>query len=119
MASSSNQRHNVVSPMEATRPRRKTSRLRSGMLYRERGSPASTGSSQANLLMATTTLGGKAGGPPTPGLLIQPVEPLFEEAFAPLRDNLPRRVQTSRDLIVSQSGGCVEDDLGSNDIPIR
>ena len=89
------------------------------MLYLESGSPESAGSSQANLLTATTTLGGKPGGTSTPGLFLQPSESLFKEAFAPFRDDLSRRVQTGCDLIIGESGGGVKDDLGPNDISIR
>src|SRR2546425_8504581 len=66
--------------------------------------------------MATTTLGGKAGGPSTPGLFLQPRESLLEEALAPLRDDLARRVEASGDLVVGQSLRGVEDDLGAYDV---
>jgi hypothetical protein len=89
------------------------------MLYRDRGRLASRGSSQARALTAMTILGGKAGGPATPGLFVQPREALLEEALSPLRDDLAGYVQASCDLIVAQPLGGVEHNLGADDISIR
>src|SRR5215213_3357491 len=99
MASSVSQRQIVVSPMEATSPRRRISRLSSGIEWRDKGRPWSRGSSQAKALTATTTLGGKAGRPPAPRLFDQPSETLLEEPFAPLADDLPRSIEPGSDLI--------------------
>jgi hypothetical protein len=66
-----------------------------------------------------TTLGGKAGRPTAPGLLVEPREAPEAEALAPLADDLPGRVEPRGDDIIAQALGGQEDDLGSDDIPIR
>jgi hypothetical protein len=66
-----------------------------------------------------TTLGGKADWPPAPRLLFQSHQPVLEEAFPPLADNLPRSIQTSGNHIIAQTLGSKENDLRANDIPIR
>src|SRR5712692_11533033 len=71
MASLVRHRQRVVSPIDATNPRLVTSCLKSGMLQRENGKPYWRGSSQARALMATITLGGKAGWTPAPWLLLE------------------------------------------------
>jgi hypothetical protein len=70
-------------------------------------------------LIATTTLGGKAGWTPAAGLLVQPCEALFEEPFAPLADDLTRRIEPCGDLIIAETLGSIEDDLGPHHISIR
>jgi len=51
--------------------------------------PSRPGSSQASALTATTTSGGKDRGSSSSGALFEARKALFEEAFAPLRDDLP------------------------------
>src|SRR5437867_10980596 len=102
MASSASQRQSVDSPMDATSPRLRISRLSSGMLKRERGSPESLGGSHAKALTAMTTLGGKADGPSASGLFFQSGEAFFEETLAPLGDDLSGRVQARGDLVIAQ-----------------
>src|SRR5260221_14287740 len=119
MASCASQRQTVVSPMEATRPRRTTSPWMSDKLKRENGRPALAGSSHARALTAMTTLGGKADRTSSSRLLLQAEEPLLMEALSPLADDLPRRIETRRDLVVTEPLGCEQDDLGTNDIAIR
>src|SRR5215210_8379834 len=119
MASSVSQRQIVVSPMEATSPRRRTSCLISGIEWRDKGKLWLRGSSQAKALTATTTLGGKAGWPPAARLFEQPCKALLEEAFAPLADDLPWSVEPGSDLIVAGALCGVEDDLGPDHVPIR
>src|SRR4026209_1936700 len=105
--------------MEATSPRRRTSRLISGIEWRDKGRPWLRGSSQAKALTATTTLGGKAGRPPAPRLFEQPCKTLLEEALAPPADDLAWSIEPGSDLIVAGSLSGVEDDLGPDHISIR
>jgi hypothetical protein len=65
------------------------------------------------------TLGGKAGRPATPGLFVEPREAPEAEPLAPLADDLPGRVEAVRNDVIAEPLGCEEDDLGTDDIPIR
>jgi hypothetical protein len=66
-----------------------------------------------------TSSGGKNVGPPAPGLIVQPLQALLEETFAPFGDNLPGQVQTLPDRFVFETLGGKEDNLGANNITIR
>jgi hypothetical protein len=88
------------------------------MLHLERGTPDSCGNWQASALTATTTLGGKASGAPSPWFLFETVEASLEETLAPLADDLSWRVQAGRDLIVAESVSGVQHDPGSDDVSI-
>jgi hypothetical protein len=70
-------------------------------------------------LTATTTLGGKAGRPATPGLFVEPREAPETEPLAPLADDLARRVEAVRNGVIVEPRGREKDDLGAEDIPIR
>lgn len=65
------------------------------------------------------TLGGKAGWTPAARLLVEAREAVLEEAMAPLTDDLSWRVQPRADLVVAETGGREEDNLGADDITIR
>ncbi len=69
--------------------------------------------------MATTTQRGKAGWTPATGPLRQTSQAFLEESLAPLADNLPRRIDSCRDFIITQSVGGIQDNLGSDDVSIR
>lgn len=101
MASSDSQRQMVVPEMSATIPRLTTSAAMSGTCSRDSGTPSREGSSQASALTATTTSGGKAGGPATPGALLQPGDAVLEEALTPLGDDLAAGVQAGGDWSLS------------------
>jgi hypothetical protein len=66
-----------------------------------------------------TTLGGKADWTPASRLLFQSHQPVFEEAFPPLADNLPWGIQPCGNHIIAQTLGSKENDLRADDIPIR
>jgi len=53
-----------------------------------------------------------------PWPFLQAGQALFKESFAPLRDNLPWHIKSLADLLVLQSLGGKEDDLGTHDITI-
>jgi hypothetical protein len=65
------------------------------------------------------TLGGKAGWTPAARLLVEAREAVLEEAMAPLADDLSWRVQARADLVVPETGGCEEHDLGADNLTIR
>jgi len=77
------------------------------------------GSSQARRLTSTTTLGGKAGWAPAPGLLVQPGEAFEERPVPPLADDLAWRIEARRDDVVADARGGEQDDFGADDISIR
>src|SRR5215213_7040604 len=119
MASSDSHRQIVVPEMSAAMPRATTSVAMSGTCKRDSGTPRRDGSSQASALTATTTSGGKGRGSATSGAFFQTGQALFEEALAPLRDDLPPGVETGRYLVVVEAGGSHEHDLGPHHVPIR
>src|SRR5574337_690827 len=75
--------------------------------------------SHAIALTAITSAGGKSRRPAGPGTLGKACQPFLEEALAPLRHDLDRRVQAACDLPVLRPVGCKEYDPGPDDIPIR
>jgi hypothetical protein len=77
------------------------------------------GRSQAIRLTSTMTLGGKAGWTPAARLLVEPREAVLEEAMAPLTDDLSWRIQPGPNLVVAETGGREEHDLGADNITIR
>jgi hypothetical protein len=77
------------------------------------------GRSQAIRFTSTMTVGGKAGWTPAARLLVEAREAVLKKAMAPLTDDLARRIQPGADLVVAETGGCQEHDLGSDDISIR
>jgi hypothetical protein len=119
MASASSHRQTVRPLIEATIPRRTTSRAMSGQLNRENGNPCSYGSSQARALTSTTTPGGKKIRPARPRAALQAAQPLLAKPFSPLADDLPRQIQAGSDLGVFQPGTGQEHDLRPDDVTIR
>jgi hypothetical protein len=69
-------------------------------------------------LIATTTLGGKAGRAASARTLFEAGEALLKEALAPLADDLSRRVHSGRDLVVAEPFRGVEHDPRSDDLSI-
>jgi hypothetical protein len=69
-------------------------------------------------LTSTTTLGGKAGWPPAPGLLLQPRQAFGAEPLAPLADDLAGRIQARGNDVIREPPGGQEHDLRANDIAI-
>jgi len=62
--------------------------------------------------------GGKEWRPSTAWQLFQAGEALLEEALSPLTDDLTWGIEAQGDLVVTEAGGSVEDDLGTDDISI-
>jgi hypothetical protein len=77
------------------------------------------GRSQAIRFTSTMTLGRKAGWTPATRFLVEAREALLEEPVAPLADDLSRGIQPRADLIVAETSGRQEDDLGADNITIR
>jgi hypothetical protein len=89
------------------------------MVQRANGVSDWQGNSQASRLTSTTTLGGKAGWVPASRLFLQAGQAFFEEALAPLADDLARRIESRGDEIVAQAVGGEQHDLGADDVAIR
>src|SRR5437867_4229451 len=119
MASWESQRHSVVSPIVATNPRFKTSRLISAMLKRDSGTPSVQGNSQARAFTSTTVSGGKERGPSAAREFLEAGEALLKEALPPFADDLSRCIESLGDLIVGEAGSGIEDDLGPDNVSIR
>jgi hypothetical protein len=83
------------------------------------GSPRRDGSSQANALIATTTLGGKAGWSPAAWLFFETRESLAIETLSPLADNPARRVETGSNAVVLEALAGKKHDLGSDNVAVR
>jgi hypothetical protein len=77
------------------------------------------GRSQAIRFTSTMTLGGKAGWTPAARLLLKAREAVLEEAMPPLADDLAGRVQPGANLVVAETNGREQHNLGANNIPIR
>jgi hypothetical protein len=97
----------------------RTARRISAIEKRESGLPWTVGSSQASAFTSTTTLGGKARRGAATCLLFESRQALFMEALTPLADDLPRRIEPRGDDVVGEALGGIEDDLGTDHIPIR
>jgi hypothetical protein len=89
------------------------------MLKRDRGSPATLGSSQARAFTATTIPGGKDTWPSLSWELFQPIKALLEEALAPFADDLAGGIDAPGDLIVAKPLGGIEHDLGPDHVSVR
>src|SRR5436309_1852701 len=100
-------------------PRARTSRCSSGMVKRASGTSERLGNSHANRLTSTTTLGGKAGCAPASRLLLKAGYALFKETVAPFANNLPRRIESRADEIVTEPLSRQQDDLRADDVSIR
>jgi hypothetical protein len=69
-------------------------------------------------LIATTTLGGKAGRAASARTLFEAGEALLKEALAPLADDLSRRVHSGGDLVVAEPFRGVKHDPRPDDLSI-
>src|SRR5215471_12162152 len=85
---------------------------------RDKGRPPRHGNSQASALIATATLGGKAGRSPATRLFVKTRKPQGIEASTPLADDLAWHIEASRDTVVALSLARQEYDLGSHDLPV-
>jgi hypothetical protein len=70
-------------------------------------------------LIATATLGGKAGRSPAARLFVETRKPLHVEAPTPLADDLARHVEAECDTIVAKPLARQEHDFGSHNLPVR
>ena len=119
MASSDSHCQMVEPEMLATRPRLMTSAWMSGTWRRESGSPSCAGSSHAIALTAMTNSGGKKPAPAGPVALLQALQALLEEPFAPFADDLAAGVEALGDLVVAQAAGSEKHQVGAEHIAIR
>jgi hypothetical protein len=68
---------------------------------------------------STTTSGGKAGRSPASRFLVETGQAVFEEALAPLTDDLPRGIQAGGDDIVRERVSGEQDQFRADDVTIR
>ena len=118
MASSDSHCQMVEPEMLATRPRLMTSAWMSGTWRRESGSPSCAGSSHAIALTAMSNSGEKPA-PAGPVALLQALQALLEEPFAPFADDLAAGVEALGDLVVAQAAGSEKHQVGAEHIAIR
>jgi hypothetical protein len=86
---------------------------------RAKGRPRRAGSSQASALIATTTLGGKAGWTPATRPVVETAEPMGAEPLAPFAGNLAWHAELSCDAVVARSLARQEYDLRPHDVTMR
>jgi hypothetical protein len=110
--------HNVVVPIDSTIFFSIMCSRISLMLNRERESSSCAGSSHAITLTDATTLGGKASRPPAARMLVQCLEPFFEEPLAQLAHEGTADIQTVRDQTVVQPRRQIQHDPRSHHLPI-
>src|SRR5450759_4237070 len=70
-------------------------------------------------LTSITNSGGKNIGTTATRSFFEAGQPFFKKALAPHADHLAAAVEPSSDLVVVQTLGCQEHDLGPKDIAIR
>ena len=108
-----------VEPLNwATRPLWQTWCVSAAKLQRESGTLWVAGSSHAKALTCTISSGGKRPGATRSSTFFQPGKSLFEEAFAPLADDLPAGIQALSDFIIGQTIGRMKDHLGADNLAI-
>jgi hypothetical protein len=66
-----------------------------------------------------TSSGGKNPGTTRAGALVQPGQPLFEEALSPHAHHFATGVKARGDLIIGQTLGGKKNHLGTEDLKIR
>jgi hypothetical protein len=66
-----------------------------------------------------TTRGGKSRGSTSAGTILKSREALLEEALAPLAHDGTWHVETLSDLLVLETLGGEQHDLGTHHVPIR
>jgi len=86
---------------------------------RDKGRPRRHGGSQANALIATITLGGKAGRSPASRPCLKTRKPLDIKAPAPLTDDLAWHIETGGDPVVAKPLAGQKYDPGSHNVSIR
>jgi hypothetical protein len=119
MASRASHRQTVVPLIDAVMPWSITRRASSRVLYRDKGTRLLLGNSHARAFTATTTRGGKTGRSPGACFIEQPGQAFFVKAFSPLTDNRTWQIEARCDLLILESFGRVQDNLGSNHFEIR
>jgi hypothetical protein len=83
-----------------------------------KGKPRREGNSQANALISTMTLGGKARRSPAARVFFEPGQALKMKTATPFAEDLTRRVEPCRDRVIGHSFTRQQHDLGANHIPV-
>jgi hypothetical protein len=112
------QRQSVVPLILATMPLAIASCRSSATDQRAKGRSRRDGSSQANALIATTTLGGKAGWSPAAWSIVETRQPLKTEPLTPLAGDLAWQAKLSCYPIVAEPPAREQYDLRPHDIAI-
>jgi hypothetical protein len=86
---------------------------------RDKGRPRRAGNSQANALIATATLGGKAGWAPASRFIVKTSEPADIEAPPPLTDDLAWHIEAGSDAVVAKPLARQEDDFSPHNVTMR
>jgi hypothetical protein len=86
---------------------------------RDCGMPSSAGREHARDLTSTMTCGGESGRPAASGLVFQTSQALLVEALSPPGYDLAGSVQALSDLLVRETFGSEEDDLGAKHLKVR
>ena len=118
-ASWPSQRQSVVPLIWATMPQATASRRSSATDQRARGRPCRDGSSHANALIATTTLGGKVRRSPAARPIVQTGQPIGTEPLAPLAGNLTWHAKLGRYDSVANSLASQQYDLRPYHVAVR
>jgi hypothetical protein len=109
----------VVPLIWATMPLAIASCRSSATDQRAKGRPRRDGSSQASALIATTTLGGKAGRSPAAWSVVETGQPLDTEPLPPLAGDLAGQAELCRYPIVAETLARKQHDLRPHDSAIR
>src|SRR5208337_4584756 len=97
-------RQSVVPLIWATRPWSMASRRGLPLAHWSLSELRREGNSQANALISTMTLGGKARRSPAARVFFEPGQALKMETATPFADDLARRVEPCRDRVIGDPG---------------
>src|ERR1019366_6505406 len=109
----------VVPLIFATMPLAIASRRNSETDQRANGRPRRAGNSQANALIATTILGGKAGWSPASRQFAETRQSHCMRALTPFADDLTWCVEMLRDPVVAEPLACQQHNLRPHNVTIR
>ncbi len=119
MASDRNVRQIVAAEINATTPRRISSRASSEQLQRDSGTPVVAGSSHANALISAFTEGGKDPGPAASRSVLKALQSLIDEPLTPPVHHLRTGIEPGSDIHIRQPLSREQHDLGPHHLRIR
>src|SRR5579859_1278537 len=119
MASDRSVRHTVAAEMNATTPRRISSRASSAQLHRDSGTPVVAGRSHANALISAFTEGGKDSGPSASRSVLQALQALLKEPLTPTVNHLRAGIAPSSYLHIGEPLSRHQHHLGPHHHSVR